>query len=455
MGDRVVITGIGAVTGFGEGVDALWEGLEAGSSAIVPLGEGGAGLYDASGFASRLAGVARGFDVRSWVPKSYRKATKVMARDIELAVGAAAMAVADAGIVTRADAEGREPTYAAGALGCNIGAGLISAEAPEMALASSNSTGEDGGFSLEAWGERGLANLQPLWLLKYLPNMLACHVTIIHGAEGPSNTITCAEASGLLSLGESMRVIGRGDARASLSGGGESKINLTAHARMEKIGRVAPTGDATDAEGIVKPFDPTSAGTVLGEGAGILVVEALKSARARGAGSMVELAGFGAAQSLPDFARDDDDDEGCRGMEGWDGERGAETGLVLAIHAALKDAGVGPEDVAAIVPHGSGYAPGDQAERAALEAVFGPGAGGRPIVAWAHRLGDCLAGNGGVQVAIGASCVRRGRVPSHLVLESDGGVRGAGPADLGDGAVLVCTNSMGGQNAAVVLRRME
>src|SRR5690606_32200745 len=174
---------------------------------------------------------------KDYVPKSYRKAVKVMARDIELAVAAAKCAVEDARLVTRGalpDGSSEGTTYPASRMGCQIGAGLIAAETDELtaALATAATTAADGRptLDLKAWGDAeggqgAMNNLQPLWLLKYLPNMLACHVTIIHGAEGPSNTITCAEASGLLSIGESVRVIQRGDADLCFSGGAEAPIN--------------------------------------------------------------------------------------------------------------------------------------------------------------------------------------------------------------------------------------
>ena len=174
---RVVISGLGPVTPVGVGIDAMWEKSCEGGSAISRIE-----AFDASGFRSRHGGgISKDlFNVRDAVPKSYRKATKVMARDIEFAVGGAAAAVADAGLVTKAAAEDDEPTIAPGRMGCHIGAGLIAADIDELTMALSRSVGEDGEFDYAAWGEQGMGNLTPLWLLKYLPNMLACHVTIIH-----------------------------------------------------------------------------------------------------------------------------------------------------------------------------------------------------------------------------------------------------------------------------------
>jgi len=230
MSRRVVITGAGVVTGFGPGIEPLWSALLEGRSAIGPMT-----LVSPGGFACQVASEVKDYKARDFLPKHYRKAVKVMARDIELAVGAALEAVQSAGLITKGLTTGEEAamTYDASRIGCHIGAGLIAAEVNELAYAISTSADESGTFSYEKWGESAMGNLTPLWLLKYLPNMLACHVTIIHDARGPSNTITCSEASGILSLGESTRVIQRGAADLCYSGSAESKVNHMGMARLQ------------------------------------------------------------------------------------------------------------------------------------------------------------------------------------------------------------------------------
>jgi 3-oxoacyl-[acyl-carrier-protein] synthase II len=189
------------------------------------------------------------FDVKELVPKSYRKATKVMARDIEIAVGAALMAVRDAGLSTRGTDPDHPPTIAPDRFGCHIGAGLIAAELDELTAALSTSRDASGPLDVSRLGREGMQELTPLWLLKYLPNMLACHVTIIHDRQGPSNTITCNEASSGLSLaGEPARHRARRRRRMPL-GGADSKLNPMAYLRQELAGRLAlctPTSDGDD-----------------------------------------------------------------------------------------------------------------------------------------------------------------------------------------------------------------
>src|ERR1051325_7174525 len=295
MPRRIFITGVGAITGLGIGVAALWEGLCAGRSAIGPIRR-----FDPSGFPWRLGAEVQDFSAKDFVPKSYRKAVKVMVRDTELAVAAAKLAADDAGLVTKAQqgenaSGGPSLTYAPERVGCHIGAGLICSDTQEISAAmvtaregspSPDQLARTNGLTLKAWGSvkphggGGMENLQPLWMLKYLPNMLACHVTIIHGTEGPSNTVTCAEASALLCIGESCRVIERGAADVCFSGGAESKLNLMGVVRQGLTGRLAETGDAKD-HSVLRPYDPQARGTVPGEAGGLLILEEAESGRWR------------------------------------------------------------------------------------------------------------------------------------------------------------------------------
>src|ERR1043165_5771458 len=403
MDRRVVITGLGTVSGLGVGIGPLWDGLVAGRSALRPIS-----LFDASGFRTRLGSEVSGFSgAKDFVPKGYRKAVKVMARDIELAVAAAKLAVEDAGLVTRGtlpEGSTDAPTYPAPRMGCHIGAGLISAEVDELTMAMATARVPTEGrdtVDLRAWGNAeggagAMNNLPPLWLLKYLPNMLACHVTIIHGAEGPSNTITCAEASGLLSIGESVRVIQRGDADLCFTGGAESPLNFVRLTRMDITGRTAPTpADATDGSAFVRPYDDAATGGLLGEGGGILIVESPETAPARKARIYAEVAGYGAAQSGPP-------------RDGWTGvDEGPELdeGFRFAIENALEDAGLEPDAIDAIVPHAAGIPYYDRGEAGALRAVFGSRLGKIPLITLTPALGDCLASSGGLATAVAAKCL--------------------------------------------------
>jgi 3-oxoacyl-[acyl-carrier-protein] synthase II len=441
----IVLTGLGPISAFGVGIDPLWAAMCEGRSAIAPIKR-----WDASGFPS-CAGAELAdelYDVKTAVPKSYRKATKVMARDIELAVGAAAEAIRSAGLVTRGTAEGATPTIVPDRMGCHIGAGLIAAELDELTGAmwasrrDDPATPGDLGVDLGHWGNQGMENLTPLWLLKYLPNMLACHVTIIHDCQGPSNTITCADASALLSLGESRRVIERGDADACLSGGAESRINHMGMLRQTFAGRVAPAPAGVDPATVVKPFAPDAKGSAIGEGGGIVVLEAEETATARGARKLARLIGFGASQCFPHdpFAADL---SGC-------GDDIAE-----AIRVALDDAGVSASDLHAIVPTGTGIPGVDAGEAAAIRQIFESRAATIPIVQVTPFVGLCGAGSGALSVAIATRCLLEQRLPARINTAGctwlDANAAPARAAKLD--RILVLSTSLGGQVAAAVLER--
>ena len=433
MPRRVVITGVGAVSALGVGATPLWEGLCAGRRAIGPLKR-----FDASGFRANSFGEVAELSIKDFVPKHYRKATKVMARDIELAVVAAKLAVEDAGLVTRGTLEEGTTTpltYPSERMGCHIGAGLIAAESEEMAAAMATArTGENQSFSIRAWGGEGgggMEALTPLWLLKYLPNMLACHVTIIHGAEGPSNTITCGEASGLLSIGESTRVILRGAADLCFSGGAESKLNPMGILRMDLAGYLAPASAGPDA---ARPFAASpgkDAGTILGEGGGILVLEEAGTAKARGRSVYAEVVGFGGGHSSFGYPAGENDE-----------------GYLGAIENALEDAKIRPEQVSAVVPLGAGVPSLDRAEMGALRRVFGDRLKSLPIVTHTPNVGMSMAGAGGLQAAIAAMCLKHQALPPSSALAGGGRVGGSAKLDY----VLACSGSLGAQNAAIVLK---
>lgn len=431
---RVLITGLGPVTAFGVGIEPLWQALIEGQTALKPITRFSPDAFPCS-IAAELSDDQ--FTIRSFVPKSYRKATKVMCRDIELAVAAAASAVADARLVTKAIDPEATPTIAPDRMGCHIGAGLIAADIDELSAALVTSKSDDGTVDLAEWGRSGMNNLTPLWLLKYLPNMLACHVTIIHDCQGPSNTITCCEASSGLSLGESVRVIARGAADACLTGGAEYKINPMAMFRQQAAQRLVQGSDPAS----IQPFGAHASGTALGEGGGILVVESAASAKARGAEPYAEVAGFASTQSHSNydltFAIDPDD-----------------PGISDAIELALEQAGITPSDVDAIAPMASGIAHFDHAEAAAIQRVFGDRAADIPIITTIPNTGHCNAGQGAITLAVSAKAIKEQMLPARInttdAVDLNANACEARSAQLRH--VLVFTTSQGGQNAAVVLR---
>ncbi len=443
MPRRVLITGLCPVTGLGIGLDANWRAMLAGQSAVAPLT-----AFDPGGFDCRIASQIPELKANQYVPKSYRKAVKVMARDIEIAVAAADLAARDARLITKGTAEGDTPvSYASGRIGANIGAGLIAAELNELTAALAEARREDGTFDMHKWGREGIGHLTPLWLLKYLPNMLACHVTIIHDAQGPSNTITCAEASAGLSVGEALRVLQRGAADVAFAGGAESKVNPMAYLRQAMTQRLCASGN-DNPTGALRPFSRSADGSVVGEGGGLVILEDAATFEKRAAaGSEARayafVAGFGASQSVHREARNLKPDPQGKGLS-------------LAIRAALRDGGIKPEQIDLVIPFGIGVPEWDQAEAAGLWEVFGDRLAELPLVSLKPMVGNCGAGVGAIDIAIAAQALATQKIPA--IINCDDPLPGlccatspSRDADLK--YVLTYAMGLGGQNAALVLGR--
>lgn len=429
---RVVITGIGIVSPLGIGAATFWPKLLAGESAINTIK-----AFDPAGFPCHIAGEVPEYKIGNYVPKSYRKATKVMARDIELAVIAADDAFRSAKLATKAYTD--TPEINGKRFGCNIGAGLISADLDELTAAMASA--RDGNhLDLKAWGKTGMEQLTPLWLLKYLPNMLACHVTIIHQLLGPSNTITCADASSHLAIGEAFRTIQRGDADAAICGGAESKINPMGMVRQTLLKRLNITSNDSPATAM-RPFDEAAAGAIVGEGGGLLILEELEHARKRNAPILAELAGFAASQDTYSITTPDP----------------TGNSYARAIQKALADAQVSPDAVSLMIPHGLGIASHDKAELAGLAQAFGSSLANIPFAPIKGQIGT-LASGSGVDAATAVLSVQHGMVPPAInTTRIAGGLKLNVAPTARDAKVNVAVSSvysLGGQNAALVFKKI-
>jgi 3-oxoacyl-[acyl-carrier-protein] synthase II len=432
---RVVITGIGVISPVGIGAKAFWDNLLAGKVGVRRIQ-----AWDPGGFPSQVGGEVPAYKIGDYVPKSYRKATKVMARDIELAVVAADDAFKDAGLKSKAYTE--TPDIPTARFGCNIGAGLINVDLNELTAALSTSRSPDNGnkLDLKRWGADGINNLTPLWLLKYLPNMLACHVTIIHELKGPSNTITCADASSHLAIGEAFRTIQRGAADLAICGGAETKVLPMSVMRQVLLRRVTETHNDSP-ETAVRPFDADADGTAVGEGGGLLILEEYEHAKKRGAKIYAELVGFGASQDSYSVTKPD--------------PKGVSYGK--AISKALADAKLPPTAVNVMVPCGLGIPSHDRAELAGLHQVFGGGLERVPLAPIKAQTGNLAAGSG-VDAAAAVLALHHKKIPAALNTRKpiDGvklNVRPE-PRDAKIDVAVSSVYSLGGQNAALVFKRV-
>lgn len=379
---RAVLTGIGAINAIGQDAASYWESLQQGRSGIRRIE-----LFDASGLPVQIAAEVPDFQAKNYLTKTHRKNLRVMARTIQLAVAAAQLAL-DEGKV---DTQALDPTR----FGVAFGAGLIATELIELGEASQvcvNSGQKRASF--EEWGDEAIPKINPLWMLKYLPNMLACHVSIIHNAQGPNNSITESDVASLLALGESYRILMREGADFFLVGGAESKLNPLSMARQclfEPLSR-----DQKDPSKACRPFDRDRNGMVLGEGGTVLVLEDLEHAKKRGARIYAEMVGLGAS---------------------FDRERNGK-GLARAIRAALTEAGIGPEEIDHINAHGLGTVEGDAWEAQGIQEVFGNCSAPVPVLAAKSYIGNLGAGGGVSELAASILALENGIVPCTLNYEN-------------------------------------
>jgi 3-oxoacyl-[acyl-carrier-protein] synthase II len=375
---RAVITGLGVLSPIGLGAEAFWQGLQSGRSGVRKIS-----AFDPSALPTQIAGEIPDFDAKKYLAKEDRKSLRVMARTIQLAVCAAQLALEDSGV----DKQKLDPTR----FGVEFGAGMLASELEELAPACAvSSNGQPGSVDLEKWGAEGLEQIQPLWMLRYLPNMLACHVSILHNAQGPNNTITESEVAGLLALGEAFRILERDDADFFLVGGADSRLGPLSMVRQclfEPLSRRNETPEKA-----CRPFDRDRDGIVIGEGAGVLAVEELEHAKRRGARIYAEMLGFGAAF---DLKRDG-------------------SGLARAIRTALKQAGIGPEEIDHVNAHGLGAPQSDVWEARGLAAVFVECKQPVPVLGLKGYLGTLGAGSGLAELIGSVLALRHGQVPPTL-----------------------------------------
>jgi len=412
----------------------MWAGLCAGDCGIGTIT-----AFDPVGFNCKLAGQVPDYKIQKYVPKTHRKAIKLMSRDIELAVIAANEALVHSGLVTKGiDPENVniDPQRVA----INLGAGFISCDLVELAPAVAASA-TDGKFDTRKWGKDGLELVTPLWLLKYLPNMLACHIGIIHDIQGPSNSITCAEASAHLAIAEAAQIITRGDTDIALAGGAEAKVNPMIMIRQCLLKRATSENNDEPASAC-RPFDTDAKGSVFGEAAGIVILENLENAQRRGAKIYAEVVGLGQSNNInPAYEHLEPD--------GY--------GLQIAIEKAMADAQIEPKDLGLVIPHGTGIAADDLAEAKAIQAALGDAAAKTAVWPTKSMLSNTGAASGAIDLVAAVCAMADGRIPAAK--NCDRKANGCNlnivkqPQETDIRYALCCSYTYGGQTAAVVLKR--
>lgn len=367
---RVVVTGIGILTPLGIGVEETWSGLLRGKSGIRRITH-----FNSTAFATQIAGEIEGFNPEDFIePKEVKK----MDRFIHLAVAASDMAVRDSGLsITESNAE---------KVGVIIGSGIGGLPAIE--------------HYHSVFLEKGPRRISPFFIPMLIINLAAGHVSIKFSAKGPNSAVSTACATGNHAIGDAFKIIQRGDAEAMITGGSESVITPLGIGGFNAMKALSTRNN--EPEKASRPFDRDRDGFVMGEGAGIMVIESLESARLRGAKIYAEVVGYGMTADAYHIT-----------SPAVGGE-----GAARCMAMALKDGLVNTSDVDYINAHGTSTKYGDELESIAIKTVFSEHAYKVAVSSTKSMTGHLLGAAGGVEAVISVLCIRDNIAPSTINLDN-------------------------------------
>jgi 3-oxoacyl-[acyl-carrier-protein] synthase II len=407
---RVVVTGIGLITPLGTGMHKTWEGICKGTSGIDWISS-----FDPSEYSVQIAGEVKDFNAEDFIE---RKEIKKMDVFIQFALGAGTMAVEHAGLKISEENADR--------VGVVVGAGI-------------------GGINtLERYHsillESGQRRVSPFFIPMLIANLAAGHISMRFGARGPNSCVTTACAAGTHAIGDSFKIIQRGDADAMIAGGSESAITPLTIAGFANMKALSTRNEAPQRAS--RPFDAERDGFVIAEGAGIVVLEELESALKRGAKIYAEVVGYGLTADAYHMTAPDPEGRG----------------VVNCMRMALRDAGLGPEAVDYINAHGTSTPFNDKHETAAIKQVFGEHAYKLAVSSTKSMTGHLLGAGGGVEAAVLARGLSGGVIPPTTNYESpdpecdlDYVPNHARHVELN--TVLSNSFGFGGTNACIVLKK--
>ncbi|MEZ6130751.1 MAG: beta-ketoacyl synthase N-terminal-like domain-containing protein [Planctomycetaceae bacterium] len=376
---RIVITGLGVISCAGRTADQFWTTLNR-SSSEVPLTSAASGTSAEAGrpVPRGTADFSGSIDDFGNLPddkrKFIRKALKLMNRETQMGVAAGQQALADSGAGDYYDPD---------RFGICFGADNVSIMPDDFERGIQACCEADGAFDIERWGTNGIDEVAPLWILKCLPNMPACHLAIINDLRGPSNTITQRDVSANIAVAEACRAIRAGDTDAVLVGATGttlSAFNLM-HSQLED--------EVLDVDAVCRPFDRHRTGSAAGEGAAAFVLEELSCAVRRGAQIYGEVLGTASASCVGTTTA-----AGCR------------RSLTQAMQQVLRRSGQTVAAIGHIHAHGLGTRVSDMAESLAICDVFGSEARSKPVVAAKSHLANAAAGAGALELAASLLALR-------------------------------------------------
>ncbi|WP_281887696.1 beta-ketoacyl-ACP synthase II [Paenibacillus sp. YYML68] len=411
MKHRVVITGLGVMSSIGRDVETFWSNLLAGKSGISAIES-----FDVSAYPTRIAGEIKDFNPEDYVE---RKEARRMDRYVQFAVAATLNALKDANLDVR---EGTDPERVGVYVGSGIG-GLQTWEEQHKILL-----------------EKGPKRVSPFFIPMMIANMASGHISILTGAKGPNSTSVTACATGTHSIGDAMKTIQRGDADVMICGGAEATISPTGVAGFCALRAMSTRND--EPEKASRPFDVNRDGFVMGEGAGIMILESLEHAQQRGAHIYAEVIGYGMSGDAYHMTDPDPD------------------GAARCMVKAVKDANIAFEEIDYINAHGTSTPVGDQSETTAIKKAFGDHAYKLAVSSTKSMTGHLLGAAGGVEALICALALKNGIIPPTVNLDEqdpeldlDYVPNVARQSDL----KVVMSNSFGfgGHNATVVLKKYE
>jgi len=370
---------MGIISPIGTSQEIFWQSLLEGRSGISKLDHIDLAAGQIQGFQGKIEDFG---ELDAEKKKYIRKAIKLMSRQTQLAVAAAQHAIADCKLKF-ADAD-RER------VGVCFGAGNVALLPEDFLDGVRNCSDADNAFHFERWGKEGLTQVDPLWLLRILPNMPACHIAIANDFRGPNNSITQREASANLALAEARAFILDGEADIVISGSTGTTIPA-----MQRLHTMAESDVASgdDPERLSRPFDRDRHGTVFGEGAASFVLEEYESAIRRGARIYGEVLGAGSSCVVE-----------------RSGQPRRDVALANAIGSALRQAELTPADIGHIHAHGSSTRQSDSDEAHAIRAVFGDLADKTPLVAAKSHLANSGAGAGALELAASILAINNERL---------------------------------------------
>lgn len=394
MSRRVVITGCGLVSPLGNSPEKLWAALSRGESGVCELMS-----ITTQPLPTRYGAEAREFTgaiddfgpLDKTLARTIKKNLKVMCREMQMGVAVAQLALADSGLVLAEANRDR--------IGVVYGTDHMLTMPQEFTSGIRNCVNGEGQFQFTEWAERGLTATEPLWLLKYLPNLPASHISIFNDLRGPNNSLTMREAAGNLALAEAAMTISRGHADSMLAGATGSWIHPIRTVDAV-LGQEIATGDGEPSR-LSRPFDRDRRGAVVGEGAAALMLEELAFAQARGATVWGEVVGSASSAVTDEH-----------------GQGRIRQAIKNVLAGALKSAGLTPDEVGHVHAHGLGTQRSDAEEAQAIAEVFAGRSSPVPVVAAKSYFGNLGAASSLVELISSLLAVRHGKLFRTLNYET-------------------------------------